>query len=219
MGKGTGNTPNEDFLIREYMGFTAGQRVRVIADDEDGLSLGDEGTISFANAGSDGRGHRSVVTAILVDGFEDPVEVPPFNLERIICTGTPAVVEEEKPLDTFTAQSRGSSAFNGLNMDRVDYQDIEDWLKNHGWEPSPTLVPGGRAQHPHQAEFYVQNAQDPADSEEYPLPRVLILRERSFNDYATHQENAIATIAGAMNRNALHILEEMGYDRARLTDY
>lgn len=72
----------EDRLVLSYEGFTFGDRVRVIDDDEEnGLYADEEGYAVISKAGAAEYRNVRTVLAVLVDGTDCPMEAHPDNLE------------------------------------------------------------------------------------------------------------------------------------------
>lgn len=70
--------------VLEHEGFTWGDRVRVIEDDEDnGLFEGDEGFVIIGNVGSAEYRNERVMLAFLGDGFTDPNQCTADQIEAV----------------------------------------------------------------------------------------------------------------------------------------
>ncbi|MGH2897173.1 MAG: hypothetical protein ACRDMZ_00750 [Solirubrobacteraceae bacterium] len=71
--------------VAECGGWHFGERVRVIDDDEEsGMFAGDEGWLVLETVGAAEHGNERVCFGVLADGFADPVEVQPDNIESVL---------------------------------------------------------------------------------------------------------------------------------------
>jgi hypothetical protein len=70
--------------VKEYEGFTFGERVRVLeGDDDEGVYEGDEGTVIIETLGSAELGSARTAVFLVVDGLIDPVEITRLEVESI----------------------------------------------------------------------------------------------------------------------------------------
>lgn len=80
----TGYDDADEEAVLEAEGFTYGDRVRVVEDnEEEGVFAGDEGFVLPCKVGAAAYGNERVMLAFLIDGFDSPVEVTPDSIEQI----------------------------------------------------------------------------------------------------------------------------------------
>lgn len=73
---------NHTRAVKDYEGFTFGERVRVLEDsEEDGVYAGDEGTVIIEKVGHAGGYNERTGVFLLIDGQIDPVEITALEVE------------------------------------------------------------------------------------------------------------------------------------------
>jgi hypothetical protein len=73
---------DRDRAVEEHQGFTFGQRVRVLEDDDDnGIWEGAEGVLIIEQVGSETHGSLRTGLFLLEEGMAEPNEVQADNIE------------------------------------------------------------------------------------------------------------------------------------------